>query len=89
MSSAKHYLAMGQWCWGRGESAVAAVKKARSIGAGSKASGGIPGKGFLVFECGPSTRVDELGRLVWKTDEGEPVELGWSAKGVRFTPRDK
>lgn len=89
MSSAKHYLAMGPHVWGRGESAADAIKVARKVGAGSKSSGGVPGKGFLIFECGPSTRVNDLGGLVWQTDEGEPVELGWSVKGLRFTPRAK
>ncbi len=63
------FLVVGDRCWGRGKTRAAALKVARK-------EGGTAGlKHHNLYLAPPSARVDEMGSINWKEEEGKPNHL--------------
>lgn len=66
------YIAIAPLAWGRGETIEKAVRRAKSQVPRVYVR---PGYGYVVYEVGPDTFVDELGGLSYPANGPKPVEV--------------
>jgi hypothetical protein len=64
------FLVIGPFVWGKGNT----PNEARRIAA-RQMTNGRPMRSYMVFLVGPSSYIDQMGRICTAADEQDPIEL--------------